>query len=50
MDLAFGGAVPEPSAWAMMFVGSAGLGYAGVAGQGGYGCSPPDRTFQQESQ
>lgn len=29
MDLAFGGAVPEPSAWAMMFVGSAGLGYAG---------------------
>jgi subtilisin family serine protease len=26
---AFGGAVPEPSTWAMMLVGFAGLGYAG---------------------
>ena len=29
MDLAFGGAVPEPSTWAMMVIGFAGLGYAG---------------------
>ena len=28
-DLAVGGAVPEPSTWAMMLVGFAGLGYAG---------------------
>jgi hypothetical protein len=28
-DLAIGGAVPEPSTWAMMLVGFAGLGYAG---------------------
>jgi hypothetical protein len=34
-DLAVGGAVPEPSTWAMMLVGFAGLGYAGYrrAGQ-----------------
>jgi hypothetical protein len=30
MDLAFGGAVPEPSTWAMMLIGFAGLGYAGL--------------------
>ena len=28
-DFAVGGAVPEPSTWAMMLVGFAGLGYAG---------------------
>jgi PEP-CTERM motif len=28
-DLAIGGAVPEPSTWAMMLVGFAGLGFAG---------------------
>ncbi len=28
-DLAVGGAVPEPSTWAMMLVGFAGLGFAG---------------------
>jgi hypothetical protein len=28
-DFAIGGAVPEPSTWAMMLVGFAGLGYAG---------------------
>jgi PEP-CTERM motif len=28
-DLAVGGAVPEPSTWAMMLLGFAGLGYAG---------------------
>jgi hypothetical protein len=28
-DLAMGGAVPEPSTWAMMLVGFAGLGFAG---------------------
>jgi PEP-CTERM motif len=28
MDLAFGGAVPEPSTWAMMLIGFGGLGYA----------------------
>jgi PEP-CTERM motif len=28
-DLAIGGAVPEPSTWAMMLLGFAGLGYAG---------------------
>jgi PEP-CTERM motif len=28
-DLAIGGAVPEPSTWAMMLVGLAGLGFAG---------------------
>jgi hypothetical protein len=28
-DLAIGGAVPEPSTWAMMLIGFAGLGYAG---------------------
>ena len=28
-DLAVGGAVPEPSTWAMMLLGLAGLGYAG---------------------
>ncbi len=27
-DLAIGGAVPEPSTWAMMLVGFAGLGFA----------------------
>ena len=30
MDLAFGGAVPEPSTWAMMLMGFAGLGYAAL--------------------
>ena len=30
MDLAFGGAVPEPSTWAMMLIGFAGLGYAAL--------------------
>ncbi len=30
MDLAFGGAVPEPSTWAMMLIGFAGLGYAAM--------------------
>ena len=36
MDLAFGGAVPEPSTWAMMLIGFGGLGYAGLrrAGKG----------------
>jgi hypothetical protein len=36
MDLAFGGAVPEPSTWAMMLIGFAGLGYAAMrrAGKG----------------
>ena len=29
MDFAFGGAVPEPSKWAMMLLGFAGLSYAG---------------------
>ena len=29
-DLAIGGAVPEPSTWAMMLVGFAGLGFAGT--------------------
>jgi PEP-CTERM motif len=29
MDLAFGGAVPEPSTWAMMLIGLAGLAFAG---------------------
>jgi len=28
-DFALGGAVPEPSTWAMMLIGFAGLGYAG---------------------
>jgi hypothetical protein len=28
-DLAIGGAVPEPSTWAMMLIGFVGLGYAG---------------------
>jgi PEP-CTERM motif len=28
-DLAVGGAVPEPSTWAMMLVGFAGLGFVG---------------------
>jgi hypothetical protein len=28
-DLAIGGGVPEPSTWAMMLVGFAGLGFAG---------------------
>jgi hypothetical protein len=28
-DFALGGAVPEPSTWAMMLLGFAGLGYAG---------------------
>ena len=28
-DFAIGGAVPEPSTWAMMLLGFAGLGYAG---------------------
>ena len=28
-DLAIGGAVPEPSTWAMMLLGFAGLGFAG---------------------
>jgi hypothetical protein len=28
-DFAVGGAVPEPSTWAMMLVGFAGLGFAG---------------------
>jgi hypothetical protein len=28
-DFALGGAVPEPSTWAMMLVGFAGLGFAG---------------------
>ena len=28
-DLAIGGAVPEPSTWAMMLVGFTGLGFAG---------------------
>ena len=31
-DLAIGGAVPEPSTWAMMLVGFAGLGFAGWRG------------------
>jgi hypothetical protein len=37
MDLAFGGAVPEPSTWAMMLIGFAGVGYAAMrrAGKGG---------------
>ena len=30
MDLAFGGAVPEPSTWAMMLIGFGGLGCAGL--------------------
>jgi hypothetical protein len=29
LDMAFGGAVPEPSTWAMSFLGFAGLGLAG---------------------
>jgi hypothetical protein len=29
IDFAVGGAVPEPSTWAMMLLGFAGLGYAG---------------------
>ena len=29
MDLAFGGAVPQPSTWAMMLIGFAGLAFAG---------------------
>src|ERR1700722_11024147 len=33
MDLAFGGAVPEPSTWAMMLIGFGGLGYAGYRRQ-----------------
>ena len=48
-DLAIGGAVPEPSTWAMMLVGFAGLGFAGYrstrrrgAGLRAWGCiSPP---------
>jgi hypothetical protein len=28
MDLAFGGAVPEPSTWDVMLLGFMGLGYA----------------------
>jgi hypothetical protein len=36
MDLAFGGAVPEPSTWAMMLIGFGGLSYAAArrAGKG----------------
>jgi PEP-CTERM motif len=33
-DLAIGGAVPEPSTWAMMLVGFAGLGFAAIGRQG----------------
>ena len=33
-DLALGGAVPEPSTWAMMLVGFAGLGFAGYRSTG----------------
>jgi len=32
VDFAFGGAIPEPSTWAMMLLGFAGLGYAGYRG------------------
>ncbi len=38
MDLAFGGAVPEPSTWAMMLIGFAGLGYVAMR-RGGRGRS-----------
>jgi hypothetical protein len=38
MDLAFGGAVPEPSTWAMMLIGFGGLGYA-TARPAGKSCS-----------
>jgi hypothetical protein len=35
-DLAIGGAVPEPSTWAMMLAGFAGLGYAGWRKKGAW--------------
>jgi hypothetical protein len=35
---AFGGAVPEPSTWAMMLLGFAGLGFAGYRSAGGSRC------------
>jgi hypothetical protein len=33
VDFAVGGAVPEPSTWAMMLLGFAGLAFAGVKGR-----------------
>jgi hypothetical protein len=36
---ALGGAVPEPSTWAMMLLGFAGLGLAGYRSTGGSRCS-----------
>jgi hypothetical protein len=43
-DFALGGAVPEPSTWAMMLIGFAGLGYAGYRKASGSNLTIESRT------